>query len=171
MADLTIPRLLRASARRYGDLEAVADSGTSLTFAELADAALLAARAAQAHGIAPGDRVAIWAPNSHRWIVSALGMLCAGAVVVPINTRYRGAEARELLARTQARALLVEQGFLGYDHIGALQASGDDAPPEAADLSELKLVVDLSGAVPRPARSRLPARRPPALGRVPALGD
>jgi acyl-CoA synthetase (AMP-forming)/AMP-acid ligase II len=145
VADLTIPRLLRASARRYGDLQAVADSGTSLTFAELADAALLVARAAQAHGIAPGDRVAIWAPNTHRWIVSALGMLCAGAVVVPINTRYRGAEARELLARTQARAMLVEQGFLGYDHIGALQASGADGSPAAADLSELKLVVDLSG--------------------------
>lgn len=151
MADLTIPRLLRASARRYGDLEAVADSGTSLTFAELADAALLVARAAQAHGIAPGDRVAIWAPNSHRWIVSALGMLGAGAVVVPINTRYRGAEARELLARTQARALLVEQGFLGYDHLGALQASGADGSPADADLSELKLVIDLSGqAAPGP---------------------
>jgi HIP---CoA ligase len=158
VADLTIPRLLRASARRYGDLEAIADSGTSLTFAELADAAILVARAAQAHGIAPGDRVAIWAPNSHRWIVSALGMLCAGAVVVPINTRYRGAEARELLARTQARALLVEQGFLGYDHIGALRASGDDAPLHAADLSELKLTVDLSpGGAAHSAPGAVPA--------------
>ena len=131
MTDLTIPRLLRTSAHRYGNLEAVADSSTSLTFADLADAALLVARAAQAHGIAPGDRVAIWAPNTHRWIVSALGILCAGAVVVQINTRFRGAEAHELLARTQARAVLVEQGFLGYDQPRRLRANGSDGPERA----------------------------------------
>ena len=39
MADLTIPRLLRASARTYGESQAIADGDTSLTFAELADAA------------------------------------------------------------------------------------------------------------------------------------
>jgi acyl-CoA synthetase (AMP-forming)/AMP-acid ligase II len=144
VADLTIPRLLRASASTYGDLQAVADNGTSLTFAELADAALLAARAAQAHGIAAGDRVAIWAPNTHRWIVSALGVLCAGAVVVPINTRYRGPEARELIARTGARALLVEQGFLGYDHLGALLGDGYDTAAADRELGDLGLVVDLS---------------------------
>ncbi len=107
MADLTIPRLLLASARKFGDLEAVADNGMSLTFGQLADAALLVTRATLAHGIGAGDRVAVWAPNTHRWIAAALGVLGAGATVVPVNTRYRGAEARELMARTQARALFV----------------------------------------------------------------
>jgi HIP---CoA ligase len=144
VAGLTIPRLLRASAARYGNLQAIADAGTSLTFAELAGAALLVARAAAARGIEPGDRVALWAPNTHRWIVSALGILSAGAIVVPINTRYRGAEARDLLARTGARALLVEQGFLGYDHLGALRASGRDGTGAESELSDLELVVDLA---------------------------
>lgn len=141
MTELTIPRLLRASAVRYAGLQAVADNGTSLTFAQLADAALLVARAVRANGIGAGDRVAIWAPNTHRWIVSALGVLCAGATVVPVNTRYRGPEARELIVRTGARALLVEQGFLGYDHLGALLGGGDDAGRELAGLG---LIVDLS---------------------------
>ena len=144
MADLTIPRLLRASAGRFGDLQAVADNGTSLTFAQLADAALLVTRATLAHGIGAGDRVALWAPNTHRWIVSALGVLGAGATVVPVNTRYRGAEARELMARTRTRALFVEQGFLGYDHLGALLGSGPAAPEADLELSGLELVVDLS---------------------------
>jgi acyl-CoA synthetase (AMP-forming)/AMP-acid ligase II len=170
VADLTIPRLLRASARRYGESQAIADGGTSLTFAELADAALLAARAAQAHGIAAGDRVAIWASNTHRWIVSALGVLCAGAVVVPINTRYRGAEARELLARTRARALFVEQGFLGYDHLGALRASARDGIPADpgpgdADLAGLELVIDLS-----PDTGAQAAAGYPAIGSAVGLG-
>jgi HIP---CoA ligase len=144
MADLTIPRLLRDSAVKYGESQAVADNGVALTFAELADAALTVTRAALAHGIGAGDRVAIWAPNSHRWIVSALGVLCAGATVVPLNTRYRGAEARELMARTQTRALFVEQGFLGYDHLGALLASGPGADADDTELGDLRLIVDLS---------------------------
>ena len=166
MADLTIPRLLRASARKYGESQAIADGGISLTFAELADAALLVARAAQAHGTASGDRVAIWASNTHRWIVSALGLLCAGAVVVPINTRYRGAEARDLLARTRARALFVEQGFLGYDHRGALRASGRDAASADQELGDLELVVDLSADGAGQAASG----PPPAVGEAAGLG-
>ena len=166
MTDLTIPRLLRTSAHRYGNLEAVADSSTSLTFADLADAALLVARAAQAHGIAPGDRVAIWAPNTHRWIVSALGILCAGAVVVPINTRFRGAEAHELLARTQARAVLVEQGFLGYDQLGALRANGSDGASAEPGLSGLELVVDLSAHGP----GHAPSGPGPAVGGAAGMG-
>jgi acyl-CoA synthetase (AMP-forming)/AMP-acid ligase II len=146
VAELTIPRLLRSSAARYGDLQAVADNGTSLTFAQLWDAALLAARAVRAHGICAGDRVAVWAPNTHRWIVSALGVLCAGATVVPINTRYRGPEARELIVRTRARALFVEQGFLGYDHLGALLRDGNDAGSADRELAGLGLVIDLSPA-------------------------
>jgi acyl-CoA synthetase (AMP-forming)/AMP-acid ligase II len=142
--DLTIPRLLLASAGTFSDAQAVADNGTSLTFAQLADAALLVTRAALGHGIGAGDRVAIWAPNTHRWIVSALGLLCAGATVVPLNTRFRGAEARELMARTRARALFVEQGFLGYDHLGALMSCDCDVPAGDRDLRDLGLVVDLS---------------------------
>ena len=69
MAELAIPWLLLASARR----QAVVDEDTSLTSAELADAAPLAGRVAQAHRISAGDRVADWAPSTHRWIVSALG--------------------------------------------------------------------------------------------------
>jgi acyl-CoA synthetase (AMP-forming)/AMP-acid ligase II len=144
VADLTIPRLLLASASKFSDGQAVSDNGTSLSFTELTDAALVVTRAALAHGIGAGDRVAIWAPNTHRWIVSALGVLCAGATVVPVNTRYRGAEARELMARTQARALFVEQGFLGYDHLGALLGRGTDAAAPDEELGDLRLVVDIT---------------------------
>ena len=47
----------------------------------------------------PGDRVAIWAPNGYRWIVAALGLWEAGAVLVPVNTRFKGAEAAVILGR------------------------------------------------------------------------
>lgn len=138
-------RLLRA-AREYGSRQAVSDGPVSLSFAELAESALAVAAALQAAGVAPGDRVAIWAPNSHHWIRTALGVYCAGAVLVPLNTRYRAAEAGELLTRTGAKVAVVHDGFLGFGYQEALLA-----PAQAGghDLSgTLELVVDVSGAAP-----------------------
>ena len=63
------------------------------------------ARAARV-GHRAGDRVAVWAPNSLEWIVAALGVTTAGGVLVPINTRFRGAEAAYVLgAQRRAGAL------------------------------------------------------------------
>jgi acyl-CoA synthetase (AMP-forming)/AMP-acid ligase II len=140
--DRTVPRVLRASADQYGDRVAISDGALRVTFRELHEQALEAARAFAAHGVLPGDRVGLWAPNSARWALSALGILAAGGVIVPINTRYRGAEAREFLSRTEARVLVVERGFLGYDHVAAirhrLEGEADGDGPE------LDLVIDVS---------------------------
>jgi len=116
----TIPTLVRSAAERFGDAEAVVDGEVCLTFTELAAAADEAARAFMAAGIEPGDRVAIWCPNIHEWIVALLGLQAAGGVVVPINTRYKGAEAADILARSRARILVTAQGFLGNDYVALL---------------------------------------------------
>ena len=75
-----------------------------------------AARALLASGIERGDRVAVWAPNSLEWIVAALGVTTAGGVLVPVNTRFQGAEAAYVLARSGARALFTVRGFLDTDY-------------------------------------------------------
>jgi acyl-CoA synthetase (AMP-forming)/AMP-acid ligase II len=138
----TIARLVQDSARRYGDRPAVSDGAVGLSFAQLGERVGEAARAFQGRGVQPGERVGLWAPNSYRWVIAALGIVSAGAVIVPINTRYRGSEAREFLARTDARLLVVEQGFLGYDHVGAL--SGGVADEAGFGPVELDLIVDLA---------------------------
>src|SRR5437870_4376828 len=88
----TSPDLVRAAARAFGSAPAIVTESETLSFAELAERAARTAAAFVAAGIERGDRVAIWAPNSARWIVSCLGLQCAGAVLVPINTRFRGDE-------------------------------------------------------------------------------
>ena len=88
----TIPLLVRTAGGRYGDRSAIEDGPVSLSFAELARAGLHAARAFLAAGIEPGDRVAVWAPNIHEWILAAIGLQSAGAVLVPLNTRFKRAE-------------------------------------------------------------------------------
>ncbi|WP_405491012.1 AMP-binding protein [Nocardia sp. NBC_00511] len=137
----TIPALVADRARRYPDALAVAGPGGRLTYAELAEEVAAATRAAMASGIEVGDRIGMWAPNSVRWIVTALGMLGAGATLVPISTRLRGAETADALARSRVRAVCTVQDFLGVDYPGMLGEFGGALP----DLEHLILLDDARG--------------------------
>ena len=133
----TLPGLVQDAAARFGEAEAIVDlhgpggSTTRWSFDRLAEEVATATRAVVAHGIEPGDRVAIWAPNCVEWVVAALGAVGAGAVLVPLNTRYKGPEAAYILRTSEARILFTVQGFLGTDYPALLDeatASGDDVP-------------------------------------------
>ncbi|MFE7741352.1 AMP-binding protein [Nocardia sp. NPDC057455] len=78
-----------------------------------------------ARSVAPGDRVAIWAPETARWVVAALG---AGATLVPVSTRLRGPEAADILARSRCRMLLTVGDFLGTDYVGMLRQTRRTLP-------------------------------------------
>lgn len=155
----TIPALLEEGARKFGDHLAVVDGERTMSYAVLADRVRAAARAYLASGVKPGDRVAIWAPNTVDFIVALLGTHVMGAVVVPLNSRYRGHEARVILERSRASALVVANGFLGADHLGMLVASAPaGARSEAVagpipGLPHLHTLVDLTdGDDPRARR-------------------
>ena len=82
----------------FGDAEAVVDGDRRVAVRRRSPRwSTAAARALLASGIERGDRVAVWAPNSLEWIVAALGVTTAGGVLVPVNTRFRGAEAAYVL--------------------------------------------------------------------------
>ena len=136
----TIPQLVDDAAERFGDLEAFVDGDLRWTFADYRDQIHAAARALMARGIGPGDRIAVWAPNVAEWAVAALGGHCAGAVLVPINTRFKAREAGHLLDRTSARILFTVTDFLDTDYVALLRDAG-----MGADLDE---VVVLRGPVP-----------------------
>ena len=129
----TIPSAVRAAAREFGAAVAVAEpGGVTLTYGELLDGVREVAGAFVAGGVVPGDRVAIWSPNTHHWVLGALGAMYAGATLVPVNTRYTGYEALDVLARTRARALLVAGPFLGADRLEMLAGAAAHAGPEAS---------------------------------------
>src|SRR3954454_5742459 len=125
---MTIPATLAAAAERFGSQRAVSDGDTALTYAELREAARTFGAALVYAGIEPGDRVSIWAPNGVRWIVALLGLSSAGATLVPVNTRFKGAEAAVVLGRSGAKALVTVTDFLGNDHVAMLRDSGEDLP-------------------------------------------
>ena len=132
----SVPGLVRAAAQRYPDREAVVEGRTRVTYRELGDRIDRATAACMATGVEPGDRVAVWAPNTLDWIVSALGAVGAGAVLVPLNTRFKGTEAAYVLARSRARLLFVTGTFLGTLYVASLRrAAGEpasQAPASAA---------------------------------------
>ncbi len=139
--ELTIPGAVTRAAREFGDAAALAEPGPDglrLSYRELDERVSTVAAALIAAGVAPADRVAIWAPNDGHWVLAALGALGAGATLVPVSTRFTGAEALDVTSRSGARALFVAGDFLGVDRLAALRAAAGEA---GVSLDRLGLVV------------------------------
>ena len=124
----SIPDVLWDAAKEAPDRPAIVDGDVELSCAELDAQVWEAARACLAVGIERGDRVAIWAPNGWQWIVAAAGAQRAGAALVPLNTRFKGHEAADILVRSGARLLFCVSGFLGADHLELLRDSAGPPP-------------------------------------------
>ena len=129
----TTPRLLRDVAERHPDREAIVDLSATgadqrISYGDLRTRADAMARALVAAGVEPGDRVSIWAPNCWEWVVALLGIHSVGAAMVPLNTRYKGVEAGDILRRSRARLLFTVEGFLGNEYVSMLRRTGGDLP-------------------------------------------
>ncbi|MFK0015174.1 FadD3 family acyl-CoA ligase [Streptomyces sp. NPDC091027] len=151
----TVAGLVRSAAQRYAGREAVVDGRVRIDYAQLGDRVERAAAACLAAGVEPGDRVAVWAPNSLEWIVSALGAVSAGAVLVPLNTRFKGAEAAYVLGRSRARLLFVTGTFLGTSYVASLRRAASEGPGSGPlpGLPHLEQVVVLADDAPESFRT------------------
>jgi len=131
----TIPALAERAAEIYGDATAIEDGPKRLTFVELDAARRQAAKALIATGVKKGDRAMIWAPNTWKWFVAALGLVSAGAVLIPTSTRFKGTEVEELMRRSGATMLFSCGDFLGQYYPAQLR-------PEARALLHTVVVFD-----------------------------
>jgi HIP---CoA ligase len=125
----SIAGMVRQQAVRLASSPAIVDGAEELSYAELAQAMERVACGLIALGVAPGDRVAVWGPNSASWIVAAVGVHACGAVLVPVNTRFKGSEAAYVLRRSGAQVLFVCPELLGVEYVSMLR----EADPELAD--------------------------------------
>lgn len=144
----TIPGLIARAADQFGARTAIEEAALRMDYRALAHAAQRAAAALIAQGVQPADRVAIWAPNRHEWIVIALGISLAGATLVPINTRFKAAEAGYLLEKSRARLLFTCAEFLGTRYVDLLQAEfgGPHGARPVERLEALQQVVLFDGS-------------------------
>jgi acyl-CoA synthetase (AMP-forming)/AMP-acid ligase II len=146
----TLPQVVQHAAQRHGDAEALVDGDIRMSFRALLEATDRAARAFMGAGVRAGDRVAIWAPNIAEWVIAATGLQAAGAILVPLNTRFKGVEASYVLRKSGARVLCTVLGFLDTDYVELLRsASGGAADGRpVADLPDLERVLVLRGEAP-----------------------
>ncbi len=114
-------------------------------------------------GVKPGDRVALLAPNSARWIAADLAILSEGAVCVPLYSRQEPSELREMLADSGATILIAESEHLANDvaapssgiHVVLLDALVAGMPQD--DLDHISLPPTPSGREPRKVAPDAPA--------------
>ena len=116
----TIPAILRAAAEQYGDKSAYVDGDRVVSFDELLALVQATARGYAALGLSPGDRLVIWAPNSINWVVAALATSYAGATLIPANSRYTAHEVADLIERTDAKIVVLADGFLDRTQLADL---------------------------------------------------
>jgi len=111
----TLPFALRQSAERFPDKVAIVEPESGereWTYAQLERLSSILAGALAAHGIAPGDRVALWTKNSVEYVLSFYGILKAGAVIVPVSTHYGERELTHQLRLTGAKGLIASEDRL-----------------------------------------------------------
>jgi fatty-acyl-CoA synthase len=104
---LTPLRFLDRAVEVHPDAVSIVDGDRTLTYREFGAAATRMARALQAAGIAPGDRVAFCAPNVPELLIAHFAVPLAGAVLVAINTRLAAEEVRYICDHSGAALLFV----------------------------------------------------------------
>jgi fatty-acyl-CoA synthase len=153
---LTIPQVLRETARRYADHDALAFPalGLRMSYNEFSRQVDLAARGLVALGIAPGEHVAIWATNVPEWVVLQFAAARIGAVLVNINPAYRPFELKYVLNQSDSVALFLVAKFKTSDYFAMLAevcpelAASKPGALRSKDFPRLRWVVALEDHVP-----------------------
>ena len=149
---------LEEAAERSGSRPAVVRGDREISYAELQRRVATAAASLRQAGCAPGERVAILAPNSPDYLVWLLALLRLGAVCCPMNTRLPNRTVADLLRRIECRKLVVrvpDEGGLG-DRVTLIR--GRDLAAAPAPLPEGGGDPAAAANGPPPGRAPLPER-------------
>ncbi|HJZ72260.1 MAG TPA: AMP-binding protein [Vicinamibacterales bacterium] len=123
--DVTLGDLLTRLAHALPGHEAlVYVGGPRFTFETLETEARTIARGLAAAGVAPGERVVLWATNVPEWIVLQFALAKIGAILVTANTSLRARDIDYLLRQSEAATLVTIGGFREVDYIHELETAG-----------------------------------------------
>lgn len=125
-------------SRMRGDQPAVILAGDVLTYRGLWDWSGRVAAMLETAGVAPGDRVAVCSTNSLAYVALIFGTIRAGAIVAPVNFRYKPREIAELLEATEPSII-----FAADDRAAAVRETGV-VPRAMAEIEALRDGADAS---------------------------
>jgi fatty-acyl-CoA synthase len=136
---LPLGQLLLRSARRAPDHEALVFPDARLTYRELADRAWSVARSLLVLGVRPGEHVGVLMTNHPDLVASVFGASLIGAVVVPVNARYRTSELRFIVEDADLVVLLTHDS--ADDHVDFTALLHDSLPGLVDAEDELRLAL------------------------------
>ncbi|MBM3648234.1 MAG: AMP-binding protein [Alphaproteobacteria bacterium] len=108
-------------AARLPDREGLVFGAARYTFRQIAARVDEAARRLIAAGVGPGEHVALWLNNSDDWIFIAFAVQKIGAVLVPINTRFRARDLAYVLAQSDSAFLITHDRSGPIDYAGLVR--------------------------------------------------
>jgi fatty-acyl-CoA synthase len=117
----TLGLLPERAARQWGPREALAFQGRRWTFSELHARIDALAKGLLALGIAPGDKVALWLVNRPEWIDAMFAIMKIGAVLVPVNTRFRTEDMGYVLGQSDATAVILAERSGPIDYLAMMR--------------------------------------------------
>jgi acyl-CoA synthetase (AMP-forming)/AMP-acid ligase II len=158
----TLAGLLLRSAQRRPDHEALVFEGARFSYAEVVARSRAVARSLAALGVRAGEHVGILMPNCPDFVFALFGAQLLGAIVVPVNTRFRVQELRHVIEDAELVTLLtsdivdehVDYVQRVYETLPELTHAADPERLALADAPRLRNVVLLgdkqaAGIVPR----------------------
>src|SRR5262249_54757430 len=177
LIDLTLGDLLDQRTNQQADEEAFVYNypeiglDLRLTFGQYGDVVNRLAKGLIALGIEKGYHVAVWATNVPEWVFLQLALAKIGAVIVTVNTNYRGAEVEYVLRQGDIHTLFLMEGYRDNNYLESVYI----AAPELSSLSDPLNNTLQSFALPRLKRVVLIGHAPkPGImcyREVVALGD
>jgi acyl-CoA synthetase (AMP-forming)/AMP-acid ligase II len=147
----TIAQTLRAAAHRTPDREALVFAGRTRTYAQLDREVDAVAAVLAAHGLRKGERVALMAANSDRFVLAFYGALRAGAIVAPVNPAAAAPELAHVLDDSGARVLLADPGAVPTAQDGLELADLATTPLALGGGSRWPDLIALAEGTPGPA--------------------
>jgi fatty-acyl-CoA synthase len=112
---MTLGRMLDRVCRLYDDKTSIVFEDDRITYSELNRRVDEVARSFLSLGIRKGDKVSVWLYNCPEWIFIQLALGRIGAVLVPVNTRFKVQELEYTLRQSDSSALVTVDRFLGID--------------------------------------------------------
>lgn len=126
-----IGQLPREAARAWGDRKALVYKDRSWTYRDFETEVQGAAAALLAAGVRPGERVALWLPNSPELQFLLFAVTRIGAVAVPLNTRYKSMDLRYALQLSECVMVVGASQAGPVDLDAVLVAAVADGRPAA----------------------------------------
>lgn len=114
--------LVDEAARRFGDKEALVYQDKRYSFRDMVERVDLAARALMALGVRRGEHVALWLNNRDEWMFLQYAIAKIGAVLVPVNTRFRSNDLEYLLRQSDSAILITHDVSGPIDYLDIVRS-------------------------------------------------